>query len=46
VDIEPGSAEATLVNGAEITNTQGAVDLFGLIGRAMRPAPAEPRPGV
>ena len=51
VDIEPGSAEATLVNGAEITNTQGAVDLFGLIGRAMRPAPGaapppESPPGV
>lgn len=37
--IEPGAADAMLVNGGEITNTQGAVDLFGLIGRAIRPAP-------
>lgn len=39
VAIEPGAAEQSLVNGAEITNTQGAVDLFGLIGRAIRPSP-------
>ena len=39
VAIEPGAAAESLVNGGEITNTQGAVDLFGLIGRAIRPAP-------
>ena len=41
VAIEPGAAAQNLVNGGEITNTQGAVDLFGLIGRAIRPS-AEP----
>ena len=55
VAIEPGAAEQNLVNGAEITNTQGAVDVFGLIGRAIRPStpdasagapPAAAGPGV
>lgn len=47
VAIEPGAAVESLVNGGEITNTQGAVDLFGLIGRAIRPAPpAGDEPGA
>ena len=46
VAIEPGAAEETLVKGGEITNTQGAVDLFGLIGRAIRPAPPGGEPGA
>ncbi len=37
VAITPGGAEDNLKPGAEITNTQGAVDLFGLIGQVMRP---------
>ena len=33
VSVEPGGAEDMLKPGGEITNTQGAVDLFGLIGQ-------------
>lgn len=39
VDIEPGGASDNLRAGSEIENTQGAVDLFGLIGQIMRPPP-------
>lgn len=37
VAIEPGAATQTLKGGGEIENTQGAVDLFGLIGQMLRP---------
>ena len=44
VSIEPGAAEDMLKPGGEIQNTQGAVDLFGLIGqfvnKPVAPAPA------
>lgn len=43
VAITPGASSATLGPGGEIDNTQGAVDLFGLIGSVMRPpAPEAP----
>jgi phospholipid/cholesterol/gamma-HCH transport system substrate-binding protein len=49
VAIAPGGAIADLKPGGEIENTQGAVDLFGLIGQFIRPqssaqpaAPATP----
>ena len=35
--IEPGGADDTLKPGATFQNTQGAVDLFGLIGSVLRP---------
>jgi phospholipid/cholesterol/gamma-HCH transport system substrate-binding protein len=37
VAIAPGGAPDDLKPGGEIQNTQGAVDLFGLIGQVMRP---------
>ncbi|MBS0254743.1 MAG: outer membrane lipid asymmetry maintenance protein MlaD [Proteobacteria bacterium] len=37
VAISPGGAADNLKAGSEITNTQGAVDLFGLIGQFIRP---------
>lgn len=37
IAIAPGGAPDDLKPGAEINNTQGAVDLFGLIGQVMRP---------
>ncbi|MFZ4607018.1 MAG: outer membrane lipid asymmetry maintenance protein MlaD [Caulobacter sp.] len=40
ISIEPGAAEDMLKAGGEIENTQGAVDLFGLIGQVIKPAPA------
>jgi phospholipid/cholesterol/gamma-HCH transport system substrate-binding protein len=41
VAIAPGGAAENLKAGGEIVNTQGAVDLFGLIGQVLRPpAPA------
>jgi phospholipid/cholesterol/gamma-HCH transport system substrate-binding protein len=33
--IQPGGSLTMLANGGELTNTQGAVDLMGLIGRAV-----------
>jgi phospholipid/cholesterol/gamma-HCH transport system substrate-binding protein len=42
VVIEPGGASNAMKAGGEIDNTQGAVDLFGLIGQFMRP----PAPGA
>jgi phospholipid/cholesterol/gamma-HCH transport system substrate-binding protein len=44
VSIAPGGAAENLKAGGEIANTQGAVDLFGLIGQVLRPqsAPAAP----
>lgn len=47
ISISPGGEEQDLGPGDEFKNTQGAVDLFGLIGRVLRPtdgaaaAPAE-----
>jgi phospholipid/cholesterol/gamma-HCH transport system substrate-binding protein len=51
--IEPGGATDDLKPGGEIQNTQGAVDLFGLVGQMLRPqqpaatpgGPATPTPG-
>jgi phospholipid/cholesterol/gamma-HCH transport system substrate-binding protein len=37
VAIAPGGAADDIKPGGEIDNTQGAVDLFGLIGSVMRP---------
>jgi phospholipid/cholesterol/gamma-HCH transport system substrate-binding protein len=37
VAIAPGGAADNLKAGGEIENTQGAVDLFGLIGQVLRP---------
>ena len=37
VAIEPGGAPDNLKSGSEIQNTQGAVDLFSLIGQFLRP---------
>jgi len=37
VAIAPGGSTADIKPGGEIDNTQGAVDLFGLIGSVMRP---------
>lgn len=43
VSIEPGGAEDVLRPGGEIQNTQGAVDLFGLIGQFInKPAAGQP----
>jgi phospholipid/cholesterol/gamma-HCH transport system substrate-binding protein len=44
VAIAPGGALDFLKPGGEIENTQGAVDLFGLIGQVMRPQDAKPAP--
>lgn len=37
VAIEPGGAQGDMKPGDEFQNTQGAVDLFGLIGQFIRP---------
>ena len=39
VAIEPGGAPDNLKPGGEIQNTQGAVDLFSLVGQVLRPQP-------
>jgi len=45
VAIEPGGASDDLKAGGEIENTQGSVDLFGLVGQYLRPtAPASAAP--
>ena len=45
VVIEPGGSSDNLKAGGEIENTQGAVDLFGLVGQFLRPsAPAGAAP--
>jgi len=46
VAIAPGAAPDNLRPGGEIENTQGAVDLFGLIGQVMRPQEAKPAPAA
>ena len=38
VSIEPGGSTDNLKGGSEIENTQGAVDLFGLVGQFLRPS--------
>jgi len=38
IAIEPGGAATNLKPGDEFENTQGSVDLFGLIGQFLRPA--------
>lgn len=35
VAIQPGGSDKNVVSGGELTNTQGSVDLMGLIGRAV-----------
>ena len=41
ISIEPGGSTDNLKQGSEIENTQGSVDLFGLVGQFLRPsAPA------
>lgn len=42
VAIGAGGAPEDLKPGGEIRNTQGAVDLFGLIGQVVRPQPQAP----
>jgi phospholipid/cholesterol/gamma-HCH transport system substrate-binding protein len=37
IAIEPGGSAANFKPGAQFQNTQGAVDLFGLIGQVIRP---------
>jgi len=48
VVIEPGGSLDNLKPGSQIENTQGAVDLFGLVGQMLRPqspgGPASPPP--
>lgn len=45
--IEPGGSTDNLKAGSEIENTQGAVDLFGLVGQFLRPsAPAGAAPAA
>jgi phospholipid/cholesterol/gamma-HCH transport system substrate-binding protein len=47
IAIEPGGATDDLKAGGEIENTQGSVDLFGLVGQYLRPtAPATPAAGA
>jgi phospholipid/cholesterol/gamma-HCH transport system substrate-binding protein len=47
IAIEPGGATDDLKAGGEIENTQGSVDLFGLVGQYLRPtAPAAPGAGA
>jgi phospholipid/cholesterol/gamma-HCH transport system substrate-binding protein len=35
LSIEPGSSMSTIMAGGEIENTQGAIDLVGLLGKAV-----------
>lgn len=44
VVIEPGGAPDNLKPGGEIQNTQGSVDLLGLIGEVVRPKDPAPAP--
>ncbi len=45
VVIEPGGSTGNLRPGGEIKNTQGAVDLFGLVGQSLRPQQPAATPG-
>lgn len=40
VAIEPGGSSEFLTRGGELQNTQGAIDLLGLIGQGLRPQAA------
>lgn len=42
IALTPGGAQDDLKAGGEISNTQGSVDLFGLIGQMIRPRAAAP----
>ena len=42
LSVEPGGAADNLKPGATFQNTQGAVDLFGLIGSVLRPQTPKP----
>ena len=44
--IEPGGADDNLKPGASFQNTQGAVDLFGLIGSVLRPQSSSSTPSA
>jgi phospholipid/cholesterol/gamma-HCH transport system substrate-binding protein len=46
IALTPGGAEDDLKPGGEISNTQGSVDLFGLIGQVIRPHAADPAPAA
>jgi phospholipid/cholesterol/gamma-HCH transport system substrate-binding protein len=46
VSIAPGGSTDDLKPGGEIENTQGAVDLFSLIGQVMRPQTAAAQPAT
>ncbi len=46
VALTPGGAADDLKPGGEIANTQGSVDLFGLIGQMIRPHAANPAPAA
>jgi phospholipid/cholesterol/gamma-HCH transport system substrate-binding protein len=46
IALTPGGAEDNLKAGGEIENTQGSVDLFGLIGQVMRPHAADAATGA
>jgi phospholipid/cholesterol/gamma-HCH transport system substrate-binding protein len=46
IALTPGGAEDDLKPGAEISNTQGSVDLFGLIGQMLRPRAAAAAPAA
>ena len=46
VAIAPGGALEDMKPGSEFQNTQGAVDLFGLIGQFVRPAPGAAAPAA
>lgn len=39
IAIEPGGSPDSLARGGELQNTQGAVDLLGMIGQGLRPQP-------
>jgi phospholipid/cholesterol/gamma-HCH transport system substrate-binding protein len=45
VALEPGGAEETLVAGGEITNTQGAIDLLGVLSAFARNSNGQPSSG-
>jgi phospholipid/cholesterol/gamma-HCH transport system substrate-binding protein len=48
VAVEPGGSADDFKPGAQFQNTQGAVDLFGLIGQVIRPqsTAAQPEPSA
>ena len=46
IAIAPGGATENLKAGSEIQNTQGAVDIFGLIGQVLRPQSGDAASGA